>query len=85
MSEATTTPGTGGDVYVPYDYEEFSRYQGDFYVVMTNLETGKPEYHKVKDMRKQIWMIRASSSLPLLSRTIITLQSFPVFLNFNFT
>ena len=59
------------DVYVPYDYEEFAKYQGDFYVVMTNLETGKPEYHKVKDMRKQIWMIRASSSLPLLSRTII--------------
>ena len=59
------------DVYVPYDYEEFSKYQGDFYAVMTNLETGKAEYHKVKDMRKQIWMIRASSSLPMLSRTII--------------
>ncbi len=59
------------DVYVPYDYDEYSRYEGDFYVVLTNLETGKPEYHKVKDMKKDIWMIRASSSLPLLSRTIV--------------
>ncbi len=59
------------DVYVPYDYEEFAKYRGDFYAVMTNLETGKAEYHKVKDMKKHIWMIRASSSLPLLSRTII--------------
>jgi len=59
------------DVYVPYDYDEFDRYEGDFYVVLTNLETGKAEYHKVKDMKKDIWMIRASSSLPLLSRTIV--------------
>ena len=59
------------EVYVPYDYDEFDRYEGDFYVVLTNLETGKAEYHKVKDMKKDIWMIRASSSLPLLSRTIV--------------
>ncbi|MBR5046931.1 MAG: patatin family protein, partial [Eubacterium sp.] len=59
------------DVYIPYDYEKYAGYQGDFYVVMTNLETGKAEYHKIKDMKKQIWMVRASSSLPLISRTII--------------
>ena len=59
------------DVYVPYDYDEYARYEGEFYVVLTNLETGKAEYHRVKDMKKDIWMIRASSSLPLLSRTIV--------------
>ena len=59
------------DVYVPYDYDAFLNYQGKFYAVLTNLETGKAEYHRVKDMEKQIWAIRASSSLPLLSRTIV--------------
>lgn len=59
------------DVYVPYDYEKYAAYEGKFYAVLTNLETGKPEYHQVKDMKKQIWMVRASSSLPLLSRTIV--------------
>ena len=59
------------DVYVPYDYDAYQEYQGRFYAVLTNLETGEAEYHRVKDMAKQIWAVRASSSLPLLSRTII--------------
>lgn len=59
------------DVYIPYDYETFSKYEGRFYSVLTNLETGEAEYHRVKDLTKQMWAIRASSSLPMLSRTII--------------
>ncbi len=59
------------DVLYPYDYETFSNYQGKFFSVVTNLETGEAEYLRVKDMEKQTWAVRASASLPLLSRTII--------------
>ncbi len=59
------------DVLDPYDYQEFDKYEGKFYAVVTNLETGRAEYLRVRDMRKDTWKIRASSSLPLLSRTII--------------
>lgn len=55
----------------PYDEETFAQYKGKFFAVVTNLETGEAEYLRIRDMSKQIWAIRASSSLPLLSRTII--------------
>ncbi|MDO4977337.1 MAG: patatin family protein [Eubacteriales bacterium] len=55
----------------PVDSAAFQDYKGKFYAVLTNLETGEAEYIRVKDMEKQIWAVRASSSLPLLSRTII--------------
>ncbi len=58
-------------VYYPYDNEEFKKYQGKFYAVMSNVETGNATYYQIKDMDKQIWAIRASSSLPLLSRTLV--------------
>ena len=58
------------DVLDPFDHESFDQYQGKFYAVVTNLETGKAEYKRIRDLRKQIWIIRASASLPLISRTI---------------
>lgn len=54
----------------PYDYETFLSYPGRFYAVLTDCETGKPHYHRIKDMKRDIWAIRASSSLPLVSRMI---------------
>ncbi len=59
------------DVLNPYDYESYDQYKGKFFAVVTNLESGQAEYIRVKDMEKQIWAVRASSSLPLLSRTLI--------------
>lgn len=53
-----------------YDYEEFNKYKGKFFAVVTNCETGKAEYFQIKDMKKDINVIRASSSLPLLSRMV---------------
>ena len=53
-----------------YDYEAFNRYEGKFYAVMTDCETGEACYHQIKDMRKDIWAVRASSSLPLVSRMV---------------
>lgn len=54
----------------PYDYDAFSRYKGDFYAVVTNCRNGCAEYLSVKDMRHDITAIRASSSLPLMSKMV---------------
>lgn len=54
----------------PYDYETFEKYQGKFYSVVTNIETRCPEYIPIKDMHTDIEAIRASASLPLVSRNV---------------
>ena len=59
------------NVLDPFDYEEFEKYPGKFFAVLTNLETGEPEYIRVKDLKKQLWAVRASSSLPLVSKTLV--------------
>ncbi len=53
-----------------YDYEAFDKYSGNFYAVVTNCITGKAEYKLIKDMRKDIISVRASCSLPLMSRNV---------------
>ena len=55
---------------VLYDYDTFNKFGGNFHSVVTNCNTGKPEYIKIKDMEKDIVAVRASSSLPLLSRIV---------------
>lgn len=54
----------------PFDYETFSKFEGNVYAVVTNIETGKAEYAKLTDMKKGIEYVRASSSLPLVSRNV---------------
>ena len=53
-----------------YDYEVFDQYEGNFYAVVTNCRTGQAEYMKINDLHKDIISIRASSSLPLVSRNV---------------
>ena len=55
---------------VLYDYETFNKFKGNFYSVVTNCKTGKAEYMKIQDMKEDIVTVRASSSLPLLSRIV---------------
>lgn len=55
----------------PYDYGAFERYEGRAYSVATNIETGMPEYFRIRDMKADIDKIRASASLPLVSRNVI--------------
>lgn len=55
---------------LPYDYEAFNNYDGNFYAVVTNCNTGQPEYLKLEDMEKQIDYIRASCSLPLMAQIV---------------
>lgn len=54
----------------PYDYDTFDKYQGRAYAVVTNIVTGRPEYLRVRDMKRDIDMVRASASLPLVSRNV---------------
>lgn len=54
----------------PYDFEAFENYPGRAYAVVTNIETGKAEYIPLVDMHKDIIAVRASASLPLVSRNV---------------
>lgn len=53
-----------------FDYETYNKNEGNFYSVVTNCETGKAEYIKIEDIRDDIIAVRASSSLPLLSKIV---------------
>ena len=54
----------------PYDYETFQKYPGKAYAVVTNCETGKAEYMRLRRMDKDIQAVRASSSMPMVSRMV---------------
>ena len=54
----------------PYDYKTFNESKTEFYVTCSNLETGKAEYLRITDMKKQIDFMRASASLPYVSRIV---------------
>lgn len=58
------------DYLHPYDHETFDKYQGKAYAVVTNIQTGLPEYLRIRDLRKDIVKIRASASLPMVSRNV---------------
>lgn len=53
-----------------FDYETMRSSKCDFYAAVTNCETGKPEYLKVDDLKKDLDKVWASSSLPMLSRMV---------------
>lgn len=53
-----------------YDHEAFLKNKTPFYVTCSNVETGKAEYIQLTDMRKQIDYLRASASLPYVSRIV---------------
>ena len=58
------------DYLDPYDYETFEQYEGKAYAVATNIRTGKAEYMQLKNIREDIIAVRASSSLPLVARSV---------------
>ena len=53
-----------------FDQEKFKQSKIDFYVVMTNVESGEPEYVLIKDVFKQMEYLRATSALPFASKII---------------
>lgn len=57
--------------YDPFDYEAFQKNPMEFYVVCTDVDTGKAEYHKYEGRHDHgLEWIRASASMPLVSRMV---------------
>ncbi len=55
---------------VPFDYDTFNRSKQRFEVVATRCKTGRPEYFEKSECSDFISAVKASSSLPVLSRMI---------------
>lgn len=58
------------DELYPFDYDTFNQFQGNFYAVLTDIESGRAVYQPIKDLHRDIIYVRASSSLPLVSRIV---------------
>ena len=60
------------DELLPFDYETYDRERANMplYAVVTNVDTGKPEYMDTGDMHKGIAYVRASASLPFMARIV---------------
>lgn len=54
-----------------FDNVTFMKSKTKCYAVVSNLNTGKAEYKLCRDMRRDICYVRASASLPLLSRNVV--------------
>lgn len=55
-----------------FDYDKFAENAAKvpFYVCCTNVDTGKPEYIRCTDFTKEMDYMRASASLPLVSKIV---------------
>ncbi len=55
----------------PFDHDTFEKSKTKFYVTVTNVETGEPEYIYLKSLRgKNIDYLRASASMPVVSKIV---------------
>ena len=54
----------------PFDFETFKNSKTKFYVTVTNLETGEAEYPQIKDFNQDMEYLRASGSMPCLSKIV---------------
>ena len=52
------------------DFETYKNNPVEFYAVVTNLQTGKPEYIKIDDAAKDMEYFRASGSMPFVSKPV---------------
>lgn len=53
-----------------FDQETFGKSDTDFYATITNVETGRPEYVKIKDVFEQMEVLRATSAMPFVSKMV---------------
>lgn len=53
-----------------FDEETYKKSDTDFYATLTNIETGKAEYVKIKDVRAQMETLRATSAMPYVSEIV---------------
>lgn len=55
----------------PVDNDFFLRGHTGFHAVITNCVTGEAEYPQIRDLRRDIGFVRASSSLPFVSNMVM--------------
>lgn len=55
----------------PFDHETFEKSSTAFYVTCTNLQTGKAEYVRCEELRDKMPYLRASASMPFVSKISI--------------
>lgn len=55
----------------PFDFDTWNKSESRLYSVVCNCRTGKAEYRLLGDMKKDIIWVRASASLPLVSRMVV--------------
>ena len=53
-----------------FDFEAFDKSPIDFFAVVTNVETGKAEYIKITNAREGLEALRASGSMPFVSKCV---------------
>lgn len=53
-----------------FDFETFDNSPIDFYAVVTNVVTGKPEYIKIDNSKEKLEYLRASGSMPFVSNLV---------------
>ncbi len=53
-----------------FDDETFKKSSVPFYAVITNIESGKPEYVQIKSVFQQMDTLRASGSIPFVSKPV---------------
>jgi predicted patatin/cPLA2 family phospholipase len=55
---------------VPFDYQEYHQSTSSLNVVVTNIETGKPEYRELRTDRPEVFRdwLTATSALPFISK-----------------
>lgn len=54
----------------PFDDEAYQAADFPFYAVITNVDTGKPEYVRIHSVFQQMDVLRASGSMPFVSRPV---------------
>ena len=55
----------------PFDDETFMKSTVPFYAVISNVETGKPEYVRIQSVFEQMDTLRASGSMPYVSKPVL--------------
>jgi len=53
-----------------YDYDAYLKQKATFRAVVTDCESGRAEYAVIRDMRKDMQYIRASASMPFVSKIV---------------
>lgn len=53
-----------------FDNDTFMKSEIDFWATITNIETGEPEYVKLKDLFAQMEVLRATSAMPYVSKVV---------------